>query len=351
MNLAIIREAVLREAMRGGQLYFLHNEVNTIVAMAEKLQTIVPEARIGIAHGQMHERQLEKVMADFYHQRFNVLVCTTIIESGIDIPTANTIIINRANRFGLAQLHQLRGRVGRSHHQAYAYLLIPAEQKLNADAEKRLTAISQLENLGAGFQLATHDLEIRGAGELLGEEQSGHIQAVGFSFYMELLEEAVRALKAGEEPALELASQQGPEINLHTSAFIPESYLGDVGTRLTLYKRLANCINAQEIDELKAEMIDRFGIFPDVIQQLFAMTQLKLDVAPLGITKVEVTDQYGYLHFGENPKINLQKLIALIQKYPKLYQLQGSKILRFKISATDPKMRVALVEQTIKILQ
>ncbi len=313
---SIIREAVLREAMRGGQLYFLHNEVDTIVAMAEKLQNIVPEARIGIAHGQMPERQLEKVMTDFYHQRFNVLVCTTIIESGIDIPTANTILINRADRFGLAQLHQLRGRVGRSHHQAYAYLLVPAGQKLNADAEKRLTAISQLEDLGAGFQLATHDLEIRGAGEFLGEEQSGHIHAVGFSLYMELLEAAVKALKSGQEPTLELSESQGPEINLHLSAFVPENYLPDVSVRLTLYKRLANCETEQEMNELKIEMIDRFGLLPEVTQQLFNITRLKLLVAPLGITKVEVTDEYGYLHFDEKPKINLQKLVLTDSEVP-----------------------------------
>ena len=346
----IIREAVLRETMRGGQLYFLYNEVETITAMAAKLKEIVPEIRVGIAHGQMPERQLEKVMADFYHHRFNVLICTTIIESGIDVPTANTILIYRADRFGLAQLHQLRGRVGRSHHQAYAYLLVPAEQKITADAEKRLTAISQLEDLGAGFQLATHDLEIRGAGELLGEEQSGHIHAVGFSLYMELLEAAVRALKAGEEPNLEPSSDHGPEINLHLSAFIPDAYLPDVSARLTLYKRLANCINEQEIQELKSEMIDRFGLLPPATEHLFAVTKLKLAVAPLGIIKVDVSEQYGYLHFTERPNINPQKLITLIQKYPKLYQLQSNHILRFKVTATTPEQRINLVEQTLKII-
>ncbi|MBS0350695.1 MAG: transcription-repair coupling factor [Proteobacteria bacterium] len=347
----IIREAVLREAMRGGQLYFLHNEVETIAAMVQKLQSIVPEARIGMAHGQMHERELEKIMADFYHQRFNLLVCTTIIESGIDIPTANTIIINRANRFGLAQLHQLRGRVGRSHHQAYAYLLVPADQKLNPDAEKRLTAISQLENLGAGFQLATHDLEIRGAGELLGEEQSGHIHAVGFSLYMELLEAAVSALKAGKDPSLELPESINIEVNLHIAALIPESYLPDVALRLSLYKRLADCEHKQEIDELKAEMIDRFGPFSDATQQLFAITQLKLQLKPLGIIKVDVGDQFGYFHFTEKPNINLQKLILLIQKYPKLYQFQGGVTLRFKVTHADPKQKIEAVEHMIKMLK
>ena len=348
---SIIREAVLREAMRGGQLYFLHNEVETIEAMAAKLQSIVPEARLGIAHGQMHERQLEKVMADFYHQRFNVLVCTTIIESGIDIPTANTILINRADRFGLAQLHQLRGRVGRSHHQAYAYLLIAPGQKLTADAEKRLEAICQLEELGAGFQLATHDLEIRGAGELLGEEQSGHIHAVGFSFYMELLEAAVSALKAGEEPSLEPDLRQGPEVNLHTSAFIPDVYLPDVNARLTLYKRLASAVNDQEIQELKAEMIDRFGTLPEPTQHLFTLAHLKLQLASLGVIKVEVTEQYGYFYFNDKPSISPQKIIALIQKQPKNYQLVNNTTLRFKVSSTDPAKRAEMVVQLIQLIQ
>jgi len=347
----IIREAILREAMRGGQLYFLHNEVNSIEAMAAKLQTYAPEARIGIAHGQMPERQLEKVMADFYHQRFNVLLCSTIIESGIDIPTANTIIINRADRFGLAQLHQLRGRVGRSHHQAYAYLLIPAEQKITGDAEKRLNAISQLEDLGAGFQLATHDLEIRGAGELLGEEQSGHIHAVGFSYYMELLEAAVAALKAGKEPSLDQPLQTGPEINCHFSTFIPDNYIGDVSARLTLYKRLANCQSEPEIQELKTEMIDRFGLLPDSTQQLFAVTLLKLQVETIGITRVEVTDQYGYLHFNDQPNINPQKIITLIQKQPKNYQLMNNTTFRFKINDSDAKQRIPQVLKILELIQ
>lgn len=344
---SIIREAVLREAMRGGQLYFLHNEVDTIQAMAEKLQSIVPEARFGIAHGQMHERQLEKVMADFYHQRFNVLVCTTIIESGIDVPTANTILINRADRFGLAQLHQLRGRVGRSHHQAYAYLLIAPEQKLTKDAEKRLEAICQLEELGAGFQLATHDLEIRGAGELLGEEQSGHIYAVGFSFYMEMLEAAVNALKQGHEPTLDHAIEQGTEVNLHLSAFIPDIYLGDVSARLTLYKRLANCINEGEIQELKVEIIDRFGTLPEATQNLFAIALLKLQLKQIGVIKLEVSDQYGYIYFNEKPNIDPRKIIQLIQKQPKNYQLVSNSTLKFKVIQTEPSQRIALTLQIL----
>lgn len=347
----IIREAVLRESMRGGQLYFLHNEVDTIEAMRTKLQSIVPEARIGVAHGQMHERQLEKVMADFYHQRFNVLVCTTIVESGIDIPTANTILINRADRFGLAQLHQLRGRVGRSHHQAYAYLLVSPGQKLTPDAEKRLEAICQLEELGAGFQLATHDLEIRGAGELLGEEQSGHIYAVGFSFYMEMLEAAVRALKAGEEPSLDPSPRQRPEVNLHISAFIPDSYLPDVSARLTLYKRLTNASSDQEIHDLKSEMIDRFGLLPEVTQQLFALCHLKLKLMNLGIVKVDVTEQYGYFYFDDKPHINPQKIIVLVQKQPKNYQLVSNNTLRFKVISPDPTQRVSLVLQTLSLIR
>lgn len=346
----IIREAIMREAMRGGQLYFLHNEVESIEAMAEKLRKIAPEIRIGVAHGQMPERQLEKVMADFYHQRFNLLVCTTIIESGIDIPLANTILINGADRFGLAQLHQLRGRVGRSHHQAYAYLLIAPGKKLNSDAEKRLHAITQLEDLGAGFQLATHDLEIRGAGELLGEEQSGHIQEVGFSLYMEMLESAVSALKSGQEPALEPLPQQNLEINLHISTFIPENYVPDVNARLTLYKRLANTETETEIQDIQSEMIDRFGILPEATQQLFSVTHLKQQAARLGIKKIEATGQYGYFYFNEKPNVDPKKIIELIQKQPQNYQLQSGNILRFKLASTDPKQRIAYVMQAVKYL-
>lgn len=349
-EVSIIREAVLREAMRGGQLYFLHNEVETIEAMAEKLKSIVPEARFGVAHGQMHERQLEKIMADFYHQRFNVLVATTIIESGIDVPTANTILINRADRFGLAQLHQLRGRVGRSHHQAYAYLLIEAGKKLTKDAEKRLEAICQLEELGAGFQLATHDLEIRGAGELLGEEQSGHIYAVGFSFYMEMLEAAVQALKQGEDPILDQDIQQGPEVNLHLSAFIPDLYLSDVSARLTLYKRLANCINEGEIQELKVEIIDRFGALPEATQQLFAIAQLKLQFKRIGVTKLDVSDQYGYIYFNDKPLVDARKIIQLIQKQPKNYQLVNNTTLKFKVTQPEPNQRIPMIMQILNLI-
>lgn len=328
-NPALIREAMLRETMRGGQIYFLHNDVATINATAEKLHKIIPEARIIVAHGQMRERELEQVMTDFYHQKYNVLVCTTIIESGIDIPTANTIIINRADRFGLAQLHQLRGRVGRSHHQAYAYLLTPSQKALTRDAKKRLEAIAQLDELGVGFNLATHDLEIRGAGELLGVEQSGHIHEVGFSLYLELLEEAVKALKAGQEPELDKPLHGGTEIDLGLTALLPTSYVPDVHTRLTLYKRLANCTDTQAIVDLKSEMIDRFGLLPEPAQHLFDMADIRLQATQLGIHKIEVGSNFGYIHFTAKPNIDVAKLARLVQQQPIQYQLQDNQKLRF----------------------
>jgi transcription-repair coupling factor (superfamily II helicase) len=326
---SLIREAVMREAMRGGQVYFMHNEVATIDAQHEKLQNIIPEARITIAHGQMRERELERVMRDFYHQKFNVLLCTTIIESGIDVPTANTIIINRADKFGLAQLHQIRGRVGRSHHQAYAYLLTPPPKAITKDARQRLDAITSLEDLGAGFMLATHDLEIRGAGEILGEEQSGHIEAIGFSLYMELLEEAVEVLKSGEKPRTDLATKTGPDIDLKISALFPDNYIHDVHTRLTLYKRLANCTNTEAVNEFKAELVDRFGLLPKPTENLIHLAQLKITAKQLGIAKVEAGTQYGYLHFNDKPNIDPAVIIKLIQIKPKEFQLQGPSKLRF----------------------
>ena len=346
----LIREAMLRETMRGGQIYFLHNEVATIKAVAEKLHDILPQARIAIAHGQMRERELETVMTDFYHQRFNVLVCTTIIESGIDIPTANTIIINRADKFGLAQLHQIRGRVGRSHHQAYAYLLIPDEQAITKDAQKRLEAISHLEELGAGFQLATHDLEIRGAGELLGEEQSGHIQAVGFSLYMEMLEAAVRALKQGQEPTSLDSYQTGPEIDLHITALIPETYVPDVHLRLTLYKRLADCVSKAEIQEFKAELVDRFGNLPSATENLLQLSQLKLQAAPLGIKKIEVGTKFGYFHFSDKPNIDPAIIVHLIQQQSDTYLLQGADRLRFTHSAENSTAKIQMTLQRLQDL-
>ena len=350
-NPTLVREAVLRESMRGGQVYFLHNEVATINATVEKLQKIIPEAKIAAAHGQMPERELERVMSDFYHQKFNLLVCSTIIESGIDVPSANTIIINRADKFGLAQLHQLRGRVGRSHHQAYAYLLTPPEKAMTRDAKKRLDAVISMGDLGAGFTLATHDLEIRGAGELLGEEQSGQIHAIGFSLYMELLDEAVKALKEGRDPSVEQPLQQGPEIDLHVTALIPENYVMDVHTRLTLYKRLSACKNKEEIQTLKAEMIDRFGLFPEPTETLFKLANLKLKVAPLGIKKVDVGKNHGTMTFEEKPNVDPQKIIKLIQKSPKEYQLIGANKLRFPIPADDIDAKVSAVHQMVQHLQ
>ena len=347
----LIREAILRESMRGGQVYFLHNEVATIDAAADKLRDMIPEARIATAHGQMRERALEHVMSDFYHQKYNVLVCSTIIESGIDVPSANTIIINRADKFGLAQLHQLRGRVGRSHHQAYAYLLRPPEKAMTRDAKKRLEAITSLEDLGAGFMLATHDLEIRGAGELLGEEQSGQMRAIGFSLYMELLDEAVKALREGRDPALEQPLSSGPEIDLHESALIPENYVMDVHTRLTLYKRLSSCETSDEIQGLKAEMIDRFGLLADVAQTLFNITHLKLKVAPLGIKKVDVNKNNGYLQFDEKPNIDPAKIVALIQKEPQTYQLQGASKLKFSVDADNTNKKITAVERLLSKLK
>lgn len=346
----LVREAILREVLRGGQVYYLHNDVATMQAFAEKIKTIVPEAKIKIAHGQMREKELERVMSEFYHQQFNVLLCSTIVESGIDIPSANTIIIDRADKFGLAQLHQLRGRVGRSHHQAYAYLITPPEKALTKDAQKRMAAIAELGDLGVGFSLATYDLEIRGAGELLGDEQSGHIHAIGFSLYMELLEEAVKALKAGVEPNFDKPLQAGVEIDLGISALLPTQYIGDVSVRLTLYKRLANCSSEDEIQQFKAELIDRFGMIPVAAQNLLDVTKLRLLATQLGITKIEMGEQQGYIQFAERPSINLEKLIELIQKQSKHYQLQGTSRLRFQASAAPGLSKVALVTQVLKHL-
>ncbi len=328
-NEAIIREAITREITRGGQVYFLHNDVATIKATQDKLTKIVPEARILIAHGQMPERELEQVMSDFYHQRFNVLVCTTIIESGIDIPSANTIIIDRADKFGLSQLHQIRGRVGRSHHQAYAYLLVPDKKTITPDAQKRLDAITTFQDLGAGFMLATHDLEIRGAGELLGEDQSGHIEAIGFSLYMELLEEAVTALKEGRDPKFHIEGEASIiEVDLHVSMLLPHTYVPDIGTRLTLYKRLSQSKSSDDIVQFKAELIDRFGPLPVECLDLLRATELKLIAKQAGLTKIDITKKFAYLHFSAKPNINTKKLIELIQTQSQTYQLQGQSILR-----------------------
>ena len=328
---AQLREAFQRELSRGGQLYFLHNDVESMGRMQRELSELVPEARIGMAHGQMPERELEKVMLDFQKQRFNVLLASTIIESGIDIPNANTIIINRADRFGLAQLHQLRGRVGRSHHRAYAYLVVPDKRSITPDAQKRLDAIASMDELGAGFTLATHDLEIRGAGELLGEDQSGQMAEIGFSLYTELLERAVRSIRSGKLPDLDAGEEtRGAEVELHVPALIPEDYLPDVHTRLTLYKRISSARGSAALRELQVEMIDRFGLLPDAVKHLFAIAELKLQANALGIRKLELGGNGGRIVFEAKPDIDPMAVIQLIQKQPRLYQMDGPDKLRIK---------------------
>jgi transcription-repair coupling factor (superfamily II helicase) len=344
---ATIREAFQRELSRGGQVYFLHNEVESIERTARELQELIPDARIGIAHGQMPERELERVMADFHRQRFNVLVCTTIIETGIDIPTANTIIINRADRFGLAQLHQLRGRVGRSHHRAYAYLIVPDRKAITADAEKRLEALASLEELGAGFTLATHDLEIRGAGELLGEEQSGQIQEIGFGLYTELLDRAVRALKSGKVPDFDLSSEHETEVELHLPALIPDDYLPDVHTRLTLYKRIASAKNEDGLRDLQVEMIDRFGLLPEPTKTLFALSSLKLMATPLGIRKLDLGANGGRITFRDKPDIEPMAIIRLIQSQPRVYKLDGQDKLRITLDLPGATERIRAAQEVL----
>jgi transcription-repair coupling factor (superfamily II helicase) len=344
---ALIREAFQRELQRGGQVYFLHNEVESIERTAREVQELIPDARIGIAHGQMPERDLEQVMADFHRQRFNVLVCTTIIETGIDIPTANTIIINRADRFGLAQLHQLRGRVGRSHHRAYAYLIVPDRKSITADAEKRLEALASLEELGAGFTLATHDLEIRGAGELLGDEQSGQIQEIGFGLYTELLERAVRALKSGKVPDFDLTSEHETEVELHLPALIPDDYLPDVHARLTLYKRIASARDEESLRELQVEMIDRFGLLPDAVKQLFAIASLKLMATPLGIRKLDFGANGGRVTFRDKPEVDPMAIIRLVQNYPRVYKLDGQDKLKVNLELPGASERIRAAEEIL----
>lgn len=346
----LVQEALLREIMRGGQVYFLHNDVATIEKMAKEIGQLVPEARVVFAHGQMRERELEQVMSDFYHRRFNVLVSTTIIESGIDIPSANTIIINRADKFGLAQLHQLRGRVGRSHHQAYAYLLTPPEKKLTSDAQKRLDAIASLEDLGIGFTLATHDLEIRGAGEILGEGQSGNMHAIGFSLYMDLLTQAVNALKSGKAIEPDLSLPKGTEIDLQISALIPDVYLGDVNLRLQFYKRIASAKNETELDEIQVEMIDRFGLLPQPLKNLFAVSVIKQKAQALGIIKVDANKKGGRIEFSEKPKVDPLKMIKLIQTQSHKYKLDGPTKLKFTLDEHEGIERIALIEAILSEL-
>lgn len=344
-----IREACLRELKRGGQVYFLHNEVETIQNRKAMLEVLLPEARIAVAHGQMHERDLEKVMRDFVAQRFNILLCTTIIETGIDVPTANTIIMHRADKFGLAQLHQLRGRVGRSHHQAYAYLLVTDVSGLTKLAQRRLDAIQQMEELGSGFYLAMHDLEIRGAGEVLGDNQSGEMHEIGFQLYSDMLNEAVRALKNGEEPDLAAPLSSVTEINLHVPALLPNDYCGDVHERLSLYKRLANCATQEKIDDMQEEMIDRFGKLPDPAKALIETHRLRVAAKPVGIVKIDAHGESAVLQFEPKPPIDPMRIIDLIQKNRHI-KLHGQDKLRITANMPDLAARVAQVKATIRSL-
>ena len=343
-----VREAVLRELKRGGQVFFLHNEVDTIENMRERLETLLPEARIGVAHGQLRERELEQVMRDFLQQRFNVLLCSTIIETGIDIPNANTIIINRADKFGLAQLHQLRGRVGRSHHQAYAYLLTP--EYITKDAEKRLDAIAAADELGAGFTLAMQDLEIRGAGEILGEGQSGEMIQVGFTLYTEMLKQAVRDLKKGRQPDLDAPLGITTEIKLHSPALLPESYCPDIHERLVLYKRLAVCETVQQINAIHEELVDRFGLPEQPVKTLIESHHLRLAAKELGIDAIDATGEAVTITFGKHHQIDPTEIILLIQT-DKKYRLAGADKLKFTAQMEDVEMRIKTVKSVLKTLK
>ena len=343
-----VREAVLRELKRGGQVFFLHNEVDTIENMRERLETLLPEARIGVAHGQLRERELEQVMRDFLQQRFNVLLCSTIIETGIDIPNANTIIINRADKFGLAQLHQLRGRVGRSHHQAYAYLLTP--EYITKDAEKRLDAIAAADELGAGFTLAMQDLEIRGAGEILGEGQSGEMIQVGFTLYTEMLKQAVRDLKKGRQPDLDAPLGITTEIKLHSPALLPESYCPDIHERLVLYKRLAVCETVQQINAIHEELVDRFGLPEQPVKTLIESHHLRLAAKELGIDAIDATSEAVTVTFGKNNNVDPTEIILLIQN-DKKYRLAGADKLRFTAEMEYIEVRINTVKNVLKTLK
>ena len=350
-NDVLIREACLREIKRGGQVYFIHNRVEDIGRINERLQSLVPEASIRVGHGQMPERELEQVMVDFYHRRFNVLLCTTIVESGIDVPTANTIVINRADRFGLAQLHQLRGRVGRSHHRAFAYLVAPPKASMTADAVKRLEAIDSLEDLGAGFTLATHDLEIRGAGELLGDTQSGQIQEIGFSLYTELLTRAVKSMREGDAPDLEAPLHTGVEINLHVPALLPDDFVPDVHLRLMLYKRISAMESDEEVRELQVELIDRFGLLPEATKNLLRIANLKRKAAALGVEKIDAAAAGGYLVFGQDSRVDPLALVELVQNDSRRFRLQGTHRLTFKADMEDIDTRFATLDKLLQRLE
>jgi transcription-repair coupling factor (superfamily II helicase) len=343
----LLREAILRELGRGGQVYFVHNKVETIDSMVSSIQKLVPEARLACAHGKMRERELERVMLDFYHGRCNVLVCSTIIETGLDISNANTIIINRADRFGLAQLYQLRGRVGRSHHRAYAYLVVPHEDSMSQDAVKRLEAISSIEELGMGFTLASHDLEIRGAGEILGDEQSGHIQEIGFSLYSDLLSRAMTALKSGREIPDQLSLESMVEVNLNIPALIPDSYLPDVHARLVFYKRISGAENTEALDELREEIIDRLGIFDDRVENLFIVAALKMEAKPLGVKRIDFSSRGGKVEFHPDPDIEHINIIKLVQSSSGYSMEDGQKLKLTKVMP-DAESRVSEVRSLLK---
>jgi transcription-repair coupling factor (superfamily II helicase) len=345
----LVREAIMRELARGGQVYFVHNEVENIHKLADEIAALVPEARVRHAHGQMREKELEQVMLDFYHRRCNVLVCTTIIETGIDVPNANTMLINRADRFGLAQLYQLRGRVGRSHHRAYAYLLVPSRKSMTADAVKRLEAIESLEDLGIGFTLATHDMEIRGAGEILGDEQSGQIQEIGFGLYAELLNRAVSALKAGKQPDFESGVSRACEIDLHVAALLPDDYLPDVHARLVLYKRIASATSDGDLTLLKEELVDRLGPCGPAVNNLFRITALRLKADLLGIKRIDMTRQGGLVEFRPQPNVEPIKVIKLIQS-TQHYRLEGQDKLRLRKDLAEEEARFNELERLLERL-
>ena len=345
-----IKEAILRELLRGGQVYFLHNEVDTIDRAAEHIRKLVPEARVIVAHGQMRERELEQVMQQFYHKEYNVLVCSTIIETGIDVPNANTILIERADKLGLAQLHQLRGRVGRSHHQAYAYLMVPSLKALKGDAEKRLDAIQRASTLGAGFMLATEDLEIRGAGELLGEQQSGSMQAIGYSLYMEMLEKATKAIQKGKTPNFDAPLSLTAEITLHMPALIPDEYLGDVHQRLLFYKRISNTDTQEKLDNIRMELIDRFGIPPQPVKQLFTVHQIRLKAEQLGITKIDISSQGGHIEFAPDTPVQAMTIIQMMQKHPTYFRMEGGQRLKVMVMLEDYQKRIQFIQDLLDSL-
>lgn len=349
-NKPLIEEAVNRELRRGGQVYYLHNDVETILNTAQELQTLLPNARIAVGHGQMPERELERIMSDFYHRRYNLLVCTTIIETGIDVPTANTIIIDRADKLGLAQLHQLRGRVGRSHHQAYAFCLTPHPTAMTKDAKKRLDAISSLETLGAGFTLATHDLEIRGAGELLGDDQSGNIQTVGFTMFMDLLDYAVECMKNNKNIDIDAAFETAIDIELQIPALIPDDYLPDIQTRLVLYKRISNAKNINNLNELKSEIVDRFGNLPEQTSNLFIITEIKLISLSKGIKSIKISSKAGKILFNNSANINVEKLISLVQNNSKTYSFDGPTAIKFKHNFKDAHEKANFIIDTLAMI-